>query len=175
MRFFFFICFGPYQSQKPVIVKINNDIDWRRRNLELISKSYNKANFFDLYTAEINSIFDEKWEYLLELNVKILKTVFKWLDIKTKILFESELTISGESSEKLLNICKEVDATTYLSGIGGKNYLDKKIFQENKIDVRYQEYNPISYTQINSRVFVPNLSILDLLFNTGLKSKKFIS
>tara|TARA_Y100000996_G_scaffold393636_1_gene357334 strand:- start:1911 stop:2588 length:678 start_codon:yes stop_codon:yes gene_type:complete len=156
-------------------VKINNDIDWRRRNLELISKSYNKANFFDLYTAEINSIFDEKWEYLLELNVKILKTVFKWLDIKTKILFESELTISGESSEKLLNICKEVDATTYLSGIGGKNYLDKKIFQENKIDVRYQEYNPISYTQINSRVFVPNLSILDLLFNTGLKSKKFIS
>mgnify|MGYP001412965927 CR=1 FL=1 len=57
-------------------VKINNDIDWRRRNLELISKSYNKANFFDLYTAEINSIFDEKWEYLLELNVKIFQIIY---------------------------------------------------------------------------------------------------
>ena len=155
-------------------VKINNDIDWRRRNLELISKSYNKANFFDLYTAEINSIFDEKWEYLLELNVKILKTVFKWLDIKTKILFESELTISGESSEKLLNICKEVKATKYVSGPGGKNYLDEKIFQKNHIDIEYQKYTPISYSQLNSKSFIPNLSILDLLFNMGYESRKFV-
>ena len=109
------------------------------------------------------------------LNLKILKTVIEWLNIKTKILFESDLDVKGKSSKRLVNICKEVNATTYLSGIGGKNYLDEKIFQENKININYQEYSPISYPQINSKTFIPNLSILDLLFNMGSKSENFIS
>jgi hypothetical protein len=155
-------------------VKINNDMNWKEKNLDLISKSYNKSKFFDLYNTSINSIFEEKWEYLIELNIKILKTIFEWLDVKTKIIFESELNVKGTSSEKLLNICKQVDATKYVSGSGGKNYLDEKIFQKNHIDIEYQKYTPILYSQLNSKSFIPNLSILDLLFNMGYESKKFV-
>ena len=156
------------------IVKINNDMNWKKKNLDLISKSYSKSKFFDLYNTSINSIFEEKWEYLIELNIKILKTIFEWLDVKTKIIFESELNVKGTSSEKLLNICKEVKATKYVSGPGGKNYLDEKIFQKNHIDIEYQKYTPISYSQLNSKSFIPNLSILDLLFNMGYESRKFV-
>ena len=155
-------------------VKINNDMNWKEKNLDLISKSYSKSKFFDLYNTSINSIFEEKWEYLIEINIKILKTIFEWLDIKTKIIFESELNVKGTSSEKLLNICKQVDATKYVSGSGGKNYLDEKIFQKNHIDIEYQKYTPILYSQLNSKSFIPNLSILDLLFNMGYESKKFV-
>ena len=155
-------------------VKINNDMNWKEKNLDLISKSYSKSKFFDLYNTSINSIFEEKWEYLIELNIKILKTIFEWLDVKTKIIFESELNVKGTSSEKLLNICKEVKATKYVSGPGGKNYLDEKIFQKNHIDIEYQKYTPISYSQLNSKSFIPNLSILDLLFNMGYESRKFV-
>ena len=155
-------------------VKINNDMNWKEKNLDLISKSYSKSKFFDLYNTPINSIFEEKWEYLIDLNIKILKTIFEWLDVKTKIIFESELNVKGTSSEKLLNICKEVKATKYVSGPGGKNYLDEKIFQKNHIDIEYQKYTPISYSQLNSKSFIPNLSILDLLFNMGYESRKFV-
>ena len=155
-------------------VKINNDMNWKEKNLDLISKSYSKSKFFDLYNTSINSIFEEKWEYLIEINIKILKTIFEWLDVKTKIIFESELNVKGTSSEKLLNICKEVKATKYVSGSGGKNYLDEKIFQKNHIDIEYQKYTPISYSQLNSKSFIPNLSILDLLFNMGYESRKFV-
>ena len=155
-------------------VKINNDMNWKKKNLDLISKSYSKSKFFDLYNTPINSIFEEKWEYLIELNIKILKTIFEWLDVKTKIIFESELNVKGTSSEKLLNICKDVKATKYVSGPGGKNYLDEKIFQKNHIDIEYQKYTPISYSQLNSKSFIPNLSILDLLFNMGYESRKFV-
>lgn len=155
-------------------VKINNDMNWKEKNLDLISKSYSKSKFFDLYNTSINSIFEEKWEYLIDLNIKILKTIFEWLDVKTKIIFESELNVKGTSSEKLLNICKEVKATKYVSGPGGKNYLDEKIFQKNHIDIEYQKYTPISYSQLNSKSFIPNLSILDLLFNMGYESRKFV-
>ena len=78
------------------------------------------------------------------------------------------------SSEKLLNICKEVKATKYVSGPGGKNYLDEKIFQKNHIDIEYRKYTPILYSQLNSKSFIPNLSILDLLFNMGYESRKFV-
>lgn len=155
-------------------VKINNDMNWKEKNLDLISKSYSKSKFFDLYNTPINSIFEEKWEYLIDLNIKILKTIFEWLDVKTKIIFESELNVKGTSSEKLLNICKQIDATKYVSGSGGKNYLDEKIFQKNHIDIEYQKYTPISYSQLNSKSFIPNLSILDLLFNMGYESRKFV-
>ena len=155
-------------------VKINNDMNWKEKNLDLISKSYSKSKFFDLYNTSINSIFEEKWEYLIELNIKILKTIFEWLDVKTKIIFESELNVKGTSSEKLLNICKQIDATKYVSGSGGKNYLDEKIFQKNHIDIEYQKYTPILYSQLNSKSFIPNLSILDLLFNMGYESRKFV-
>ena len=155
-------------------VKINNDMNWKEKNLDLISKSYSKSKFFDLYNTPINSIFEEKWEYLIDLNIKILKTIFEWLDVKTKIIFESELNVKGTSSEKLLNICKQIDATKYVSGSGGKNYLDEKIFQKNHIDIEYQKYTPILYSQLNSKSFIPNLSILDLLFNMGYESRKFV-
>ena len=101
-------------------------------------------------------------------------TIFEWLDVKTKIIFESELNVKGTSSEKLLNICKQIDATKYVSGSGGKNYLDEKIFQKNHIDIEYQKYTPTLYSQLNSKSFIPNLSILDLLFNMGYESRKFV-
>ena len=35
------------------------------------------------------------------------------------------------SSKRLLNICKKLGADTYISGIGGKRYLDEKLFEKN--------------------------------------------
>ncbi len=62
---------------------------------------------------------------------------------------------------------KKLDATTYLSGIGGKNYLDETLFVKNNITLKYQNYLPINYKQIHSSQFISNLSILDMLCNIG--------
>ena len=78
------------------------------------------------------------------------------------------------SSKRLLNICKKLGADTYISGIGGKRYLDEKSFEKNKIILKYQNYNPIRYPQRMSKSFIPNLSILDLLANVGSESGKLL-
>jgi hypothetical protein len=65
-------------------------------------------------------------------------------------------------------------ASKYLSGPGGRNYLNEKIFKQSKIEVEYQIYDPIIYSQKYAKPFIPNLSILDLLFNVGSDSKKLI-
>ena len=67
-----------------------------------------------------------------ELNFETIKHVLDWLDIKVKIIVESELDISGQSTERLVNVCKKLGADTYISGIGGKRYLDEKLFKNNK-------------------------------------------
>ena len=100
--------------------------------------------------------------------------VWKTLEGKTEIIRESELNVKGESTERLVNVCKSVGADTYISGIGGKNYVDEKIFDDNQIKLIYQTYSPTSYPQRFSKTFFPNLSILDMLFNVGPKSSQLI-
>ena len=156
-------------------VEINNDQPWAEKNWDLICKSYNDSPFFDLYKTTLNSIFKKKWNLIFDLNFYTLKKAFEWLDIKTEFILDSELDVTGMSSEHLLNICKKLGATKYLSGPSGKNYLNEKIFEQSKIKVEYQKYDPIIYPQKYAKSFVPNLSILDLLFNMGSDSKKLIT
>ena len=73
-----------------------------------------------------------------------------------------------------MNICKKLGADTYISGIGAKTYLDEKLFEKNKIILKYQNYNPIRYHQHMAKSFIPNLSILDLLANVGSESGKLL-
>jgi len=155
-------------------VEINNDLPWAKENWNLIQKSYNESPFFYLYKDFLDSIYKKRWNHIFDLNLQILKKIFDWLDIKTEIILESELNVTGTSSKKLLNICKKLGADTYISGIGGKRYLDEKLFEKNKIILKYQNYNPIKYTQHMSKSFIPNLSIIDLLANAGSESGKLL-
>jgi len=61
-------------------------------------------------------------------------------------------------------------ADTYLSGIGGKDYLEENNFKPNSIKLMYQNFVHPVYTQLNmndKKDFIPNLSIIDLIFNHG--------
>ena len=127
-----------------------------------------------MYKDFLDSIYKKRWNLIFDLNLQILKKIFDWLDIKTEIVLESELNVTGTSSKRLLNICKKLGADTYISGIGGKRYLDEKLFEKNKIILKYQNYNPITYHQYRSKSFIPNLSIIDLLANVGSESGKLL-
>lgn len=75
--------------------------------------------------------------------------------------------MNGNSTERLVNICKKLGAETYISGIGGKEYMDEKLFEKNKINIEYQNFQCPTYSQIFDGEFIPNLSIIDLLFSYG--------
>ncbi len=148
-------------------LKINNEIKWSKLHWKKISAVYNKSDYFYLYKEYLENIFNHEWKNIFDLNYELIKQVNKWLEIDIKIIRESELSPKGISTERLVNVCKKLDATTYLSGIGGKNYLDETLFVENNITLKYQNYSPMNYKQIHSLKFIPNLSILDMLCNIG--------
>ncbi|MFQ5440454.1 MAG: WbqC family protein [Nitrosopumilaceae archaeon] len=156
-------------------VEINNELPWIKDHLKKFVSSYGKSPYFDSYMNYIEEVYKKEWEFLFDLNFETLKKTMEWLNIKTEIIRESELNIKGESSERLLNVCKEIGADSYISGIGGKNYVDEKLFENNHVQLLYQNYCPTKYPQRFLKEFFPNLSILDMLFNIGPKSTELIN
>ena len=155
-------------------VEINNKMNWRETNWQKIFTSYHDAPFFNLYKDYLEKLYRREWNMLFEINFEIIKKTLEWLGIKINIIRSSELNISGTGTERLVNICKTTGADVYVSGIGGRFYLNEKLFNNNNISLRYQNYTAITYPQHLSKSFVSNLSILDLLMNMGPQSSQLI-
>ena len=154
-------------------IEIDNDKNWKIQNLNLLLSCYENRKYFYLYKNFFEELFSSEWKYLYEINLEIIKKCIEWLDIKINLVKESELNVNGESSEKLVNICKKLGAKTYVSGPGGKKYLNQNLFYDNDIRLVYQNFSSNVYHQ-NTDVFVPDLSIIDLLANLGPNSKSFL-
>jgi len=153
------------------LVEINNKENWKEMHWKKITRSYTNSKFFKKnYKSFFEEVYSKEWKFLFELNSELLRQIIDWLGLKIQIIKESELNINGNSTERLVNVCKELGAETYVSGVGGKEYMNEKLFQKNNIKIEYQKFQCPTYTQIFGGDFIPNLSIIDLLFNNGSKS-----
>lgn len=163
------------QTHKNIMdVEINNDLPWGNYTFKKISEAYDNSNYFLNYKDYFRNLYKKEWKMLFDLNLETIKKTIEWLGIKIEIIKESELNINGKATERLVDVCKSLNADTYISGIGGKGYLNEKLFEERKIGLRYQNYKPIPYKQNFSKTFIPNLSIIDLISNIGDESLKII-
>ena len=153
------------------IVEINNEENWQSDHLQKINRSYANSEFFKKnYKTFFEKIYSKKWDHLFTLNYELIIQLIDWLDIKIEVIKESELNISGNSTDRLVNISKKIGAETYVSGVGGKEYMNEKMFETNNIKIEYQNFKCPIYKQVFNSEFIPNLSIIDLLFNIGPKS-----
>jgi len=155
-------------------VEINNEVDWRTQHFKKIFHSYSNAEYFHLYKNYFKNLYEKEWKFLFKLNLDTIKKTLEFLKIKIKVIKESELNVRGESTQRLINICKKIGADTYISGQGGKEYMDMSLFEKNNLKVEFQDYFPQAYPQCKSKSFIPNLSIIDLLVNVGPKSLDLI-
>lgn len=148
-------------------VEINNDIPWRETHWKNIHHMYANAKFFHLYENYFKTLYQKEWKMLFDLDLETIKQTIKFLGLKTEIILESELKVDGESTQRLVNVCKSVGANTYVSGAGGRDYIDSRLFEKNNIKLVYQNYMHEAYAQHLSQSFVPDLSIIDTLANLG--------
>ena len=153
------------------IVEINNEENWQSDHFKKINHSYSNSEFFKKnYKTFFEKIYSKKWDHLFTLNYELIIQLIDWLDIKIEVIKESELNINGNSTDRLVNISKKIGAETYVSGIGGKEYMNEKMFETNNIKIEYQNFECPIYKQVFNSEFIPNLSIIDLLFNMGPES-----
>lgn len=153
-------------------VRINNEIDWKSSHWKKITHSYNNSKFFKTFSSKFENIYKKKWDMLFDFNFELLTWIIDFLNIRINIVKESELNVNGTSNERLINICKSVGASTYVSGIGGINYINENSFRKNSIYLEYQNFIHPIYEQNLSSQFIPNLSIIDYISNVGSKTIK---
>ena len=155
-------------------VTIDNEKNWSIRHKKSILYNYARAPYFDEIKDFIESIFEKKFQYLVDLNTEIIKFIMNELEIKSKIIFSSELEISKKGSDRVLDICKAVGADHYITGtFWAESNLRVEEFKKSNIDVEFQKFQHPIYKQIHGE-FIPEMSIIDLLFNEGRKEAKKI-
>jgi len=147
----------------------NRESRWREKCLTSIAINYRKAPFFQRYNDFFQDLYNKEWRLLADLNEYIIRYITKELKLDVKLFKASELQASGSGEKLILDICRELGATKYISGISGIAGKDKEYeveFTKEGIGVVYQEfYHPI-YRQLYEP-FIPCMSIIDLLFNYG--------
>jgi hypothetical protein len=156
-------------------VRVNNSVPWREEQWKKISYSYRNAKGFQLYGPYFEELYRKEHRLLMDLDLETTKQILEWLGIRVNVIFESRLGVKAEGTRRLVEICRAVGADVYVSGPGGRGYMEEKLFPSNGVKLEYQDYSPIPYGQRFVKEFVPNLSVLDLLFNMGEESREFVA
>jgi hypothetical protein len=176
---------GPIWLTVPVVTKGNfgnlainklkfSDIStWKKKHLRSVAQNYSKAPYFKKYYPEFEAILLEEHQFLNDLLFSLDKLFLHFLQITTTICRSSDLNLTSSKSDLVYDICQHFKTETYLSGALGESYLDISKFESSNINVKFQNYIHPSYSQkINE--FIPNMSILDLIFNEGENSINII-
>ena len=162
-------------NQKINEVKINDSEDWSKNHFMKIYHAYGKSRFFKEFIERLEKAYNRNFINLIDLNIFLIDQICSYLEIKTKIILSSSISNEFIKEKKLLEICKKLDATEYIAPQGSKEYIDNgKVFLESNINFSYYNFNVKEYDQFNSKKFIPYLSIIDLIFNNGSKSKEYI-
>jgi len=148
------------------------DFEWATNHLNILSNYYGKSNYYREVYSFIEDIFEKcrNIDSLSEINRILLKDICNVLKIDTQFSYSENFTTSNEPNQRLIDICKAVGATHYLSGPAAKAYLNEELFKEANIVVEWMKYRVYpEYPQLHGE-FIHEVSIVDLLFNVGLKN-----
>lgn len=146
----------------------------KQKILVKIKECYRKAPNFEETYFLIEEIFSFDITNLFEfINNSIIQTC-NYLEINTKIIISSTLNIDHnlKSQEKVLAICKELNASEYVNPKGGIELYSKKTFEKNSFKLSFLETKDFQYKQLGE-LFIPFLSIIDVLMNNKCEYYKF--
>lgn len=126
-------------------VRISDHGNWRHLHWNALESSYGKSPFFEYYADDIRPFFERRWEYLLDYNEEIRQKVCELLQIDAKVSYSSQFFAPETLPEEVLDL---------------RPLAEPSLLEAQPCTPYYQVF-------AQRQGFIPNLSILDLLFNLG--------
>jgi hypothetical protein len=166
-----------YQSlgQRIDAVRTNNATPWRHKHWMALVTNYSRAPFWGQYGPMFKAVYDEAWESLAELNIRLITDIAQALGVASKTVRASSLmAFGGHKEEPLVSLCSHLGATTYLSPIGAKAYLTSDdLFRRQGVALEFHTYeHPVWPQQFGA--FVPHVSAIDLLLHCGPRAAELL-
>lgn len=160
---------SPNRLIKEIEVGTNKD-----KILRTLTMAYKKAPHFDSIWPIIEECMSTESQYISELAINSVQLICRYLGLKVD--FEVSSTKYADTkpldrSDRLIEICKQSQATHYINAMGGRDLYDKAYFMQKGIKLYFLSPEITSYRQFDSE-FVPALSILDTLMFNDIEAVK---
>ncbi|NEJ71506.1 hypothetical protein GR197_13295 [Rhizobium phaseoli] len=148
-------------------VTMGEDRTWIERNLSLLRENYRGCHGWGEVYSRIEQLMHARFELMSDFNLHFLNGILEILDIDMPMVRSSSLQPKGSKNELLIELLQKVEATSYLSGLGARDYMQPQLFEAVGINVIWQHFVHPVYPQPFGE-FMPYLSILDTLLNCGI-------
>lgn len=145
---------------------------WRRKAVRTLEHSYGKTPFFRETMDLVDPVFASTTSAIASFNMLAITTLSEALGLTCTFKRHSDMppgTHRTSGSRRLAAICAHEAADTYLAGDGAGGYEAPEEYQKLGIGFAKNNFAHPTYRQMGRKGFAPGLSILDALFNTGLK------
>jgi len=150
---------------------------WIKKHCHALEINYGKSRFFKEYKEIIFSLYMQarKMNFLVDINHCFIDNICKILNIETTLLTEPRYPTGNDKNINIICMCKELNASHYLTGPAARNYIDEKSFMEAGIFVEWMDYEGYpEYGQFYPP-FEHGVTILDLIFHKGPKAIKYLT
>ena len=156
-------------------IRIVWESPWNKAHLKALQQSYSKAPYFDRYQALLETFYQRHDEFLADFTIELTIALARELgNTHTRFLRSSEIGgITGQKTDRLIQILQAVEATHYISGPSAKDYIEPEKFKAAGITLECIQYNYPEYPQLYPP-FDSQISVLDLLFMTGSEAPNYI-
>ena len=145
---------GEMKNEKCLLrdIRISDHNQWRRVHWNALQSAYSESPFFDYYADDIRPFFERKYDFLIDFNEAIRQKMCELIDIQPRVSYTTEYisAISPQTSA----------ITDYRDVIHAKHPQPDASFEAKRYWQVFQ----------HKHGFLPNLSILDLLFCMGPES-----
>ncbi len=147
--------------------------NWPREHIGRITSSYRRAPHFEQYCDGLFKILNQRHRTISELNYATISWTMSVLEIKTPVRWSMEFKPEGIKTDRIIDILKKIKATDYVVGPAARDYIETDKFRTSNIGLEFKSYDYPEYPQ-GQGPFDPCLSIIDLIFNCGPHSKKYL-
>ncbi|WP_310492799.1 WbqC family protein [Dechloromonas sp.] len=160
-------------SQLICETSIDHSTLWQQKHLRRMQENYREAPYAKAAWDILAGVQFDRSATISNLNIELTKQICDYLCITTPLIASSELSLVGTKTDRLIDLLKKLNATTYLSGPSADGYLDRDAFRKNKIRLEYKSYDYDPYPQLWGP-FEGAVTVLDLIANCGPDAKGHI-
>jgi hypothetical protein len=152
-----------------------SDPRWAHRHWRTLSQNYAHAPFFDGYRLWLEELYLGSDDFLLSaINERFIRGICEVLGITTRISLSCVDEPDGNKTERLVQLCQRAGATEYVSGPAGQSYIEEERFALAGIAITYVDYSDYpEYPQLFPP-FEQEVSVLDLILNTGPHARRYM-
>ncbi|MCC7494703.1 MAG: WbqC family protein [Fimbriimonadaceae bacterium] len=147
--------------------RIAPDPRWASKLRGSLLANYRKHPYFQPVFEPLDAVLGAPPDLLAPLNNAIIAHFAALLGVGCRWVNSSELSAAGKQSELLAALTAELGGAEYLSGAGGRDYLELQPFTARGLRVTYHEFHGVPYPQPGCAEFQPYLSVFDLLCTLG--------